>query len=60
MPALYFSSSYNNSFSGANLTPYSGVIFWGVILGLQPRDMAALLGVKQKNISSKNLHENRV
>ena len=27
-----FSRSYNNSSSGANLTPYSGVIFWGVIL----------------------------
>ena len=28
----YFSRSYNNSSSGANLTPYGGVIFWGVIL----------------------------
>ena len=27
-----FSRSYNNSSSGANSTPYSGVIFWGVIL----------------------------
>ena len=24
--------SYNNPSSGANLTPYSGVIFWGVTL----------------------------
>ena len=30
------------------------------ILGLQPRGKAAMLGVRQKNISSKNLHENRV
>ena len=30
------------------------------ILGLQPRDKAAMLGIKQKNIYSKNLHENRV
>ena len=28
----YFSKSSNNSSRGANLTPYSGVIFWGVIL----------------------------
>ena len=27
-----FLRSYNNSSSGFNLTPYSGVIFWGVIL----------------------------
>ena len=27
-----FSRSYNNFSSGANLTPYSGVIFGGVIL----------------------------
>ena len=27
-----FSRSYNNFSSGANLTPYSGGIFWGVIL----------------------------
>ena len=27
-----FSRSYNDSSSGANLTLYSGVIFWGVIL----------------------------
>ena len=26
------SRSYNNSSSGVNLTPYTGVIFWGVIL----------------------------
>ena len=26
------SRSYNNSSSGANSTPYSGVNFWGVIL----------------------------
>ena len=25
-------TSYNNSSSGVNLTLYSGVIFWGVIL----------------------------
>ena len=30
--AQQFSRTYNNSSSGANLTPYSGVIFWGVIL----------------------------
>ena len=30
--ALQFSGSYNNSSSWANLTPYSGVIFRGVIL----------------------------
>ena len=29
---LLFSGSYNNSSSGANLTPYSGVIFRGVTL----------------------------
>ena len=29
----YFSRSYNNFSSGANLTPYSGIIiFWGAIL----------------------------
>ena len=27
-----FSRSYNSSSIGANLTPYNGVIFWGVIL----------------------------
>ena len=34
--------------------------FPSIILGLQPRGKAAMLGVRQKNISSKNLHENRV
>ena len=28
---VIFKELYNNSSSGANLTPYSGVIFWGVI-----------------------------
>ena len=30
------------------------------ILGLQPRDKAAMLGVKTKEFFSKNLHENRL
>ena len=30
--AQSFSRSYNNSSSGVNLTPYSGIIFFGVIL----------------------------
>ena len=30
------------------------------ILGLQPRDKAAMLGVKTKEFFSKNLRENRV
>ena len=34
-------------------------MYTSLILGLQPRDKAAMLGSKQKNISLKNLHENR-
>ena len=30
--AQSFSRSYNHSSSGVNLTPYSGIIFFGVIL----------------------------
>ena len=29
---VIFKELYNNSSSGANLTPYSGVTLWGVIL----------------------------
>ena len=31
-PAQWFLKSYNNSSRGVSLTPYTGVIFWGVIL----------------------------
>ena len=42
----YFSKSSNNSSRGANLTPYSGVIFWGVILTPKRSLKNSFLGVK--------------
>ena len=43
---------------------FSKNVFWKIndmkILGLQPRDKAAMLGLRQYNFFSKILHENRV
>ena len=41
-----FSRSYNNSSSGANSTPYNGVIFGGVILTPKRSLKNAFSGVK--------------
>ena len=43
-----------------NVDRYIGnIVVWGLILGLQPRDKAAMLVVNTKEFFWQNLHQNR-